>query len=43
MGILKRKRDTDTRGLDAAPENADAEAPTKKPALLEALLGYDSD
>jgi coiled-coil domain-containing protein 130 len=43
LGILKRKRDTDTRGLDAAPENADAEAPTKKPALLEALLGYDSD
>lgn len=43
LGILKRKRDTDTRGINAGPENVDAEAPTKKPALLEALVGYDSD
>ncbi|KAG9187093.1 hypothetical protein G6011_04964 [Alternaria panax] len=43
LGILKRKRDDDTRGAVTHPNKAVAEAPTKKPALLEALVGYDSD
>lgn len=48
LGILKRKRDAEAEVAvmdSSAPskEKANAESPMKKPALLEALVGYDSD
>jgi coiled-coil domain-containing protein 130 len=45
LGILKRKRDTSVEppATTVLPEKTDDAAPIKKPALLSALVGYDSD
>ena len=50
LGILKRKREAETKDAVAPPptsrqqeEETVTAVPTKKPALLGALVGYDSD
>jgi coiled-coil domain-containing protein 130 len=43
LRILKRKRDAETVMSRPSMEKTEAEASTKKPALLQALVGYDSD
>jgi len=50
LGILKRKRNAETKDpvavsttSDREKEKTEAAVPTKKPALLGALVGYDSD